>query len=332
MDIQNEKTYDAVFWAGVQGLTQYLVPLVNEAFGEHFTNSASVELLPGKQADQKPDSSFERGEMDTLALLIEKAVKMKYHFEVETHANRGIFIRIGRYDLSVARNNFAWTERGIETQLPQSAVIFLAGGESIQDKVSIFYKGAQGEARNDVPVLKIKRYSIDDLFQKRLLLLLPFYSFHFDGKFEQMEVDGIGELEEAFDEIHTRLVALTEDGGIDEAQRSQLLDCMQRVLEKQTIKYKNVSEGVRKLMGGYIFYTRTDAILDKGRAEGREEGWNAGLNAGRNEGIGIGEQNVKLLDLKKVMKKLKYSVEQAMDFLDIPSDQRPLYAGLVNAS
>ena len=36
MDIQNEKTYDAVFWAGVLGLTQYLVPLVNEAFGEHY--------------------------------------------------------------------------------------------------------------------------------------------------------------------------------------------------------------------------------------------------------------------------------------------------------
>ena len=37
MDIQNEKTYDAVFWAGVLGLTQYLVPLVNEAFGEHLS-------------------------------------------------------------------------------------------------------------------------------------------------------------------------------------------------------------------------------------------------------------------------------------------------------
>ena len=319
MDIQNEKTYDAVFWAGVLGLTQYLVPLVNEAFGEHFTSSAVVELLPGKQADQKPDSSFERREMDALAVLTEKDVSKQYHFEVETHANKGIFIRIGKYDLSVARSSLEWTGRGIETRLPQSAVIFLTGAEGMPDKVSMFYKGTYGEAENVVPVLKIKDYSIDDLFRKRLLLLLPFYGFNFDEKFEQMERDGIGELKAAFDEIHTRLARLAKAGEIDEAQRSQLLDCMKRVLEKLAIKYGKVSEGVEELMGGYIFYTRTDEILDKGRAEGR------------NEGIGIGEQNAKTLDIRNLMKNLQLTLEQAMDALSIPSDQRSMYAGLVNA-
>ena len=43
-----------------------------------------------------------------------------------------------------------------------------------------------------------------------------------------------------------------------------------------------------------------------------------------------GEQNAKVIDIKKVMEKLKYTVEQAMDFLDIPSDQRSMYAGMVN--
>ena len=44
-----------------------------------------------------------------------------------------------------------------------------------------------------------------------------------------------------------------------------------------------------------------------------------------------GEQNAIILSIKKVMEKLKYTVEQAMDFLDIPSDQRSMYASLVNA-
>ena len=46
----------------------------------------------------------------------------------------------------------------------------------------------------------------------------------------------------------------------------------------------------------------------------------------RNEG----EQNAKVLDIKNVMEKLKYTVEQAMDLLDVPSDQRSMYAGMVN--
>ena len=42
------------------------------------------------------------------------------------------------------------------------------------------------------------------------------------------------------------------------------------------------------------------------------------------------EQNAKVLDIKNVMEKLKYTVEQAMDLLDVPSDQRSMYAGMVN--
>ena len=40
-------------------------------------------------------------------------------------------------------------------------------------------------------------------------------------------------------------------------------------------------------------------------------------------------QNEKLLDIKNIMDKLKYTAEQAMDLLDVPSDQRSLYAGIV---
>ena len=42
------------------------------------------------------------------------------------------------------------------------------------------------------------------------------------------------------------------------------------------------------------------------------------------------EQETKLFDIKNIMTKLKYTVDQAMDLLDIPSDQRAMYAGLVN--
>ena len=43
-----------------------------------------------------------------------------------------------------------------------------------------------------------------------------------------------------------------------------------------------------------------------------------------------GEQNAMVQAIKNVMDKLKYTVEQAMDLLDVPSDQRSMYAGLVN--
>ena len=44
----------------------------------------------------------------------------------------------------------------------------------------------------------------------------------------------------------------------------------------------------------------------------------------------IGEQNAKVIDIKNLMETLKLTLEQAMDALKIPTDQRSMYAGMVN--
>ncbi len=41
-DIETEKTYDAVFWTSIVRMKRYFAPLVNEVFGEHFSEKAEV--------------------------------------------------------------------------------------------------------------------------------------------------------------------------------------------------------------------------------------------------------------------------------------------------
>ena len=271
MDIQNEMTYDSVFWAGVTNMKDYLIPLVNETFGTHFTDNAKVQLVPGKLANQMPDESFKRGELDAYVILSEMAVSKRYHFEVETRGNRGIFIRIAEYALGMAQDNIEVTDRGIEVTMPHSAVIFLKNADTMPDRMSIIFKGDSGELVNDVPVIKIRDYSVSDLFEKKLLLLLPFYGFNFDGRFPKMNEDGIGELKSAFDDINERLLKMLDAGEIDAAQHGHLIDWTRRVMEKLTVNYENVAKGVDELMGGYALHTRTDDILDQGRLEGRNQ-------------------------------------------------------------
>ena len=43
-----------------------------------------------------------------------------------------------------------------------------------------------------------------------------------------------------------------------------------------------------------------------------------------------GEQNAKVLDIRNVMESFGVSLEKAMESLKIPSDQRSMYAGMVN--
>ncbi len=102
--------------------------------------------------------------------------------------------------------------------------------------------------------------------------MIPFYGFHFDEEFEKMDETGIEELKKDLDKISDRLVGMVESGELSADQHGHLIDWMSRVLEKLTYKYENLREGVDALMRTYILRTRTDEILDQGRAEGEISG------------------------------------------------------------
>ena len=55
----------------------------------------------------------------------------------------------------------------------------------------------------------------------------------------------------------------------------------------------------------------------EGREEGRKEGIREGRKEGREEGI--------IVSLKNVMKKLKLSLDEAMEWMEIPINKRAIY-------
>ena len=274
--IENEKTYDSVFWTGVVKMSKYFIPLVNEAFGEHFTDRATVTLRPMKQVTRLPGAALVQGETDSLATLSELDVTKDYHFEMEAWGDDGFAIRIAEYAAGYAYGSVVKTEHGAKMTIPFSAVIFLRSKGNLPDKLVIEIEYPGGKVSYEAPVLDMRGYSIADLFEKRLLLLLPFFGFVFADEFERMDTQGAGELKDALDEINARLTGMVRSGEIDESQKSHLIDWTQRVLQKLTVKYKNVSREVDEIMGGYILHTRTDDILDAGEARGLAKGEAAG--------------------------------------------------------
>ena len=208
--------------------------------------------------------------MDAFARLTESGISKNYHFEVQTKTDKSFAIRIAEYAAGAAQESVVLTETGARIVIPYSAVIFLRATTEVPDKLRMEIEYPGGTASYDAPVMKIKNYSVKDLIDKRLLLLLPFYGFNFDKQFAEMETKGIDQLRAALEELNSSLSDLVGSGVINEAQKGHLLDWTKRVFDKLIVKYKNVKKGVDELMGGYIINTRTDAILDEGRSEGRE--------------------------------------------------------------
>ena len=69
------------------------------------------------------------------------------------------------------------------------------------------------------------------------------------------------------------------------------------------------------------------ASLERKYKEKEQEGEHRGEKRGEKRG----EQNARVLDIKNLMETLKLTIEQAMDALKIPSDQRVTLAGMVNS-
>ena len=91
-------------------------------------------------------------------------------------------------------------------------------------------------------------------------------------------------------------------------------------------KYPKIRKGVNTVVGGNILVTESTRIwqrgiregLRKGRLEGRQEGIIEGRTMGRKEGIIEGKE----IDLRNLMETLQLTLEQAMNALKIPQEER----------
>ena len=268
--LSNEQTFDSALSAMVTKLEEFIIPFVNEVFGEKFTKNAKVEIRNNKHIVLKTDGSLGRKETDAyivLSEMIETLITKLYHFECETWYDNSIVVRIAEYTSAIAIDNVETTKDGVILNYPSSVVIFLRPDNSIPRKLKITHRAPTGdELSYEVPTLQIKDFSIDDIFDKKLLILLPFYLFRYVDEFDEMEdnADRRKELENGLQKISDRLSKLVEAKEINVYQQRTTLRLLKRVSDRLTKDFHELREGVDKIMSGYIARTDADDILEQG--------------------------------------------------------------------
>ena len=84
--LENEQIYDAALTSMISKMDEYVVPLVNEVFGERFTERAQVIVRSNKHVIQRTYGALSRRETDCVAELSEQMdqkVSRTYIFECE---------------------------------------------------------------------------------------------------------------------------------------------------------------------------------------------------------------------------------------------------------
>ena len=156
---------------------------------------------------------------------------------------------------------------------PNTAVLYLRNYKKAPDKMRYVIKTPGGTVEYDVPIMKVQEYTLEDIFSKGLLLLIPFYIFSHEKNFKvyNSNEQRLAELKAEYRSILERLDKLEQEGIIGAFDKRTIIELSGDVIREIAQKYENVQKGIGGMMSGALLETEARTILNRGKDEAKKE-------------------------------------------------------------
>lgn len=257
----NNTIFDDVFRTMIEKMPYLAVPLINEVF--HTSYPQDVPIIQLRNEHQQ-----ENGEIITDSCL--KIGDKLYHIECQSTDDTTMAIRMIEYDFSIAVENAHKQGRRYRMDFPRSCVLYLRSGNNTPDFLGVEMALADGNiVLYQISTIKLETYTKDSIFEKNLLMLLPFYIMRYEKNIHEMSENPelFQCLLNEYEEIRTNLVK--ELSGADKA-------ALYMDLNKLIIKIADyicqseevVRKGIGDVMGGKVLELESERL----RAEGEKIG------------------------------------------------------------
>ena len=279
--------YDDVFRTLLTDCTALIIPVVNELFHTSYTGKETIHLLQNEHFIKLPDGNEQERITDSSFEILGRERK-RYHVECQSTEDGSMIVRMFEYDTQLALENREVTAGALVVHFPDSAIVALRHTKNTPEVMTVMIRTPGGEVSYAVPVLKVRQYTVEEIFEKKLYFLIPFHIFVYEKSFKELEENKkkLKQLEAEYASIRERLEIACQMGDLNRYAKAAILDMSRKVIEHIAVKYKNVAKGVSRTMGGKVLNYEAKDILNRGRAEGRREG--------RMEGRREGEEYTKI--------------------------------------
>lgn len=261
----NNTIFDDVFRTMVEKMTYLVVPLINEVFHTSYPEDVKIVHL-------RNEHQMEDGELITDArLLIGDKV---YHIECQSVDDTTMSIRMFEYDLAIALENRRKVGRRFFVEFPRSCVIYLRTTRNTPDveEVELLFPDGQVCVYR-VPTVKLERYTKDSIFEKNLLLLLPFYVMRYEDAAHTIGKDS-EKLQGLLNEYEDIRINLEKE--LSTAGRSELYTDLNKLIIRISNyifrEEEKVRKGVDEVMGGKVLQLESERLREEGMAIGKAEG------------------------------------------------------------
>ena len=261
----NNTIFDDVFRTMVEKMTYLVVPLINEVFHTAYPEDIKIVQL-------RNEHQLEDGEIITDSCL--RIGNMLYHIECQSLDDETMAVRMVEYDFVIALEHRKKVKGRYCVEFPRSCVLYLRSGKKTPDflEVELVLPDSQMCVYR-VPTVKMEHYTKDSIFEKKLLMLLPFYIMRYEKNADTIEKNPqmVQRLLNEYEDIRNKL-----EREISILGKSELYtDLNKLIIRISDYVFRNkekVRKGVGEVMGGKVLQLESERLREEGKAEGKAEG------------------------------------------------------------
>ncbi|MEE0596054.1 MAG: hypothetical protein UDD43_05005 [Agathobacter sp.] len=253
--------FDDVFRTIAQKMPQLLIPLINEVFHTNYSEDTDFEQLRNEHYEKY-------GKIITDSII--RIGPHLYHIECQSKRDADMVIRMFEYDISIALEHTSKAEDIWEIEFPQSCVLYVRNHRHLPEYHTAIVKFADGQqVTYQVPIIHAQKYTVNALFEKQLLILLPYHILRYEYflKSNKSNEKKVEQLLEDYRKIN-QLLMETAEKEKKSGLYQNMICVIQEIADYIIPKDSEVRKGIGDIMGGNILTLPSDYI-EEGRKEGR---------------------------------------------------------------
>ena len=238
--------YDKAFKRILTLSDKAVINLINGLFGTDYPTNSKITY----NWTEHEDKDLKRTLSDSILTINDRDI---YHIEAQITEDEEIVFRVFEYGFGHAYKNRTY-ENGNETMIfPRPCIIYLDEGkkDKIPDEYTLILKFEdQGEFSYKVPVFKLQTISVQELNDKKLIVLLPFLLLKLRKKMEKIRSkENMEELQslvanDIIDVIHKN----EELGNLSHSDALDLIDLTTKLYMKIYSKYKEMEDFTMRMV------------------------------------------------------------------------------------
>ena len=255
----NNTIFDDVFRTMIEKMPYLAVLLINEVFHTSYPEDVKITQLRNEHQQKN-------GEIITDSCLL--IGKKMYHIECQSTDDTTMAIRMIEYDFAIAVENAEKQGRRYRIEFLRSCVLFLRSSGNTPDylEADVFFPDGKTHVYS-IPAIKMADYTKDHIFEKNLLMLLPFYIMRYEKKKHDMRKNPklLQVLLNEYDEIRMNLEKeLTETGKAE--LYTNLTKLIVKIADHIFEKEEDIRKGIGDVMGGKVLELESERLKAEGEA------------------------------------------------------------------